>query len=159
MQDLSNIYFAPQRNEVITVLLTGLISAGLSVIAAWAIATYLIGPVICGGSTSGLCAEPFALSYNIFIILGALISVGLFARAGIFRPALIALPASIMFWSLPIVFAGLLSEGLLTFGLISTLLISFSYLVFYWLVRIRNFLVVLILWISFVLLMRFMIVI
>lgn len=159
MQDEpTQFYFPPRRNEVITVLFTGLLASAAAVSLAWLVSTYLISPVFCAQSSEGFCSAPLTFSYNIFLILSALVATGWFAYSRIYRPALVTLPAVIMFWSLPAVFAPLLTQGILIFGLISVLLISFSYLVFYWVVRVRNFLAVFLIWLALALLMRFMLV-
>lgn len=154
MPDSNGFYFPPKRNDVLLLLLSGLVVNALSVALAWVVSTYLIAGAVCGDSVQGVCAAPFTLGYNIFLVIGALAATTWFVYGRIFRPALVTLPPVVMFWSLPMIFGGLLAQGLFIFALISTLLITFSYVVFYWLVRVSNFLAVLILWLAVVLGMR-----
>lgn len=156
MPDTYDFYYPPRRNDVLLVLFSGLVVSGLSVALAWLAGTYLIAGPICGDSAQGLCAAPFTLGYNVFLIIAALVMTTWFVRGHIFRPALIALAPVIMFWSLPLVFSGLVNNGLIIFALLSTLLVAFSYLVFYWLVRINSFFIVLVMWVAVVLGLRFL---
>jgi len=154
----ASFYFHPRKNEMITTIVTGLVAATSMMVLAWVVSTYIIGQVICGDNTDGVCAQPFTLGYNIFLILSALAATGWFAYSRIFRPALITLPAVIMFWSLPQIFSGILNNSFFVFALLSVVLIALSYAAFYWIVRIRSFLIVALLWVLLTIGLRFMLV-
>lgn len=158
MSDSDNFFHPPRRNDVLLILLNGILISGISLVLAWVAGNYIIAGPVCGNSTSGPCAVPFTLGYNIFLIIGALAATTWFVYGRIFRPALVALPPVVMFWSLPDILRSVLELGLPVFGLISVVLITFSYLVFYWLVRINNFFAVLLLWLAIVLGIRFLLV-
>lgn len=156
--DQQQFYFAPNKGEIVNVLLTGIIASAAAAGLTWVTSNYLIAQVICRQSTEGLCGDPFTLSYNIFLIISALAATGWFAYSRIFRPALVTLSVIIVLWSLPVVFAAILAQDLLLFGLINVLFITFSYVAFYWVVRVRNFLVVFLLWLALTLGLRFLLV-
>lgn len=155
---MNDFYFPVQRNEIVNILLSGVVLSAFGVVAAWALSTFLVGPFFCRGNTGGPCGDPFSFSYNFFLIVTSFAAIGWFATQRIFRPALVALPSILLFWSLPMEFGGLLDQGLLTFGLVSVLLTTFSYLVFYWIVRVRNFLTIFIIWLVLMLGVRWLLV-
>lgn len=154
----SQFYFPPNKNELITVVIVGVLSGIVAILLAWITATYIIDPLICGLNREGFCAQPFTLSYNIFLIISGLAATGWFAYNRIFRPALVTLPTIIMFWSLPMVFSGILASSFFSFSLAHVALITMSYATFYWIVRIRSFLIVVLLWIVLTVGLRFMII-
>lgn len=156
--DTDSFHFPPERSESIAVLLAGIVISTIAAALAWLVANYLIAAVICRNNNEGLCADPFTLSYNIFLIIGAMAATGWFAYSRIFRPALVTLPAVIMFWSLPVVISSIAESSIFTFSVISVLLVTFSYLVFYWLVRVRNFVAVFVLWLALTLGVRMLVV-
>lgn len=154
METDKRFFHSPRPGDILMVLLAGIVVSSISIGLAWAVGNFLIAGPICGDNTSGLCSVPFTLSYNIFLILGALASITWFVYGRIFRPALVALPAIVICWSLPTILSSVLELGLPVFALINVVLIAFSYLVFYWLVRIKNFFLVLLVWLGVVVALR-----
>ncbi|MBL8159369.1 hypothetical protein JNJ66_02845 [Candidatus Saccharibacteria bacterium] len=142
---MEHAYFTPRRQEILTVLLTGLFGTALMMLIAWATATFLIEPVLCRDSNATACAHPLNLGYNISLILGALIAIGWFARERVFRPALVALPPVLLFWSLPQLFGTMSEQSPYLFFALVSLLVAISYVVFYWVLRVRNFVIAFIL--------------
>lgn len=136
---MDDAYFPPRRRELLLVLTTGFIGTALMLLLAWLVARFFIAPTFCSDNVNGLCENPLDLSYNIFMVIGAVTAIGLFARELVFRPALIALPPLILFWSLPILYTNLAQANLLLFMALTTLLVTISYGLFYWLVRFKNF--------------------
>ncbi len=142
---MQELYFTPRRRELLTVLLTGLLGTALMMLLAWLAATYLVGPVFCKTNQTGLCSSPLNVSYNAFLIIGALVAVGIMARERIFRPALVALPPVVLLWSLPAMYPYLSGQNLFVFMAAVSVIAAISYVTFYWLLRIKNFVIMFVL--------------
>ena len=152
-------YFVPRRQEIITVLLSGVVFGILVTLLSYVIDAYVLQKLFCASSTSGLCRDTTTLAFNISLGLGVISVVAWLTMQRIFRPALIGLPLAVIFWSLPSssLFASLY-EHIFELGLFLSLVGTAVVLSFYWIARLRSFLIVAVLWIVLVLALRWFVV-
>jgi len=122
-----------------------LLGLGLGIIT-WTISTllgrFVIAPLACVGEAAGVvCGNAEVLAGNIALVLAAIAGVLGLVRLGIYRPMLIVIAVAVCLWNI----SGLLS-GLAWYEAIAwtTLIYMIGYVAFAWLVRPRNFVVVLI---------------
>ncbi len=151
-------YFAPQSREIIGVLLSSFIVALVAFGLAKLFSQFALVPLFCKQSTTGVCATPFTFSFNTFLVIGQVAALIWFAKKQVFRPALIVIPAVAIMWSLPAALVSLYVASPLVFIGIAAVLATVSNLVFYWLVRFRSFLLVLVVWLALTILVRWLLV-
>jgi hypothetical protein len=152
-------YFVPRRQEIISVLLTGL-GFGVVLTALWyALDRYVISILFCATSTTGLCNDTSTLGFNIALAISVVAAVAWLAYQRVFRPALVVLPLAVIVWSLPMfsLFAPL-AKNIFEFGLFVSFISIAAMLCYYWLVRIRSFIIVAIMWLVLTLCLRWFIV-
>lgn len=133
-------YVAAERGEMVRVVLAGLL-AGLAVLLlATLLAQGFIKPVFCGDSTTGICTDGGAITafHTAAVIIG-LVVVALFANWGIFRPLPLVVAVTASLWAFQSQFGNLASNGRVEFYLLFALLSALCYALFYWLMRLRNF--------------------
>jgi hypothetical protein len=65
--------------------------------------------------------------------------VPVLANWGVFRGLIVAVSAAIALWGLQNYISALVNGGWLEYGLFSVALFGAAYLLFYWLMRLRNF--------------------
>src|SRR5664279_4658722 len=99
--DNTSWYFAPRRNEIITVLIVGLVTGIVLAGLSFLIDHYIIQTIFCHQGSTGLCTDTGAIAFNVSLGLGVLGAIAWLARQRIFRPALVVLPVAVVLWSLP----------------------------------------------------------
>lgn len=151
-------YFAPVRQEIITVVITGILFGVLVVLLGQVVDTFILKNIFCKASSSALCQDTASLSFNISLALASVGTIAVLAAQRIFRPALIVLPLIIILWSLPAtnLFADLYRHPY-EFGLYVSLISAAVMTSFYWLARISSFIYVAIAWLLLVLALRWFI--
>ncbi len=133
-------YVAAESGEMIRVILTGLL-AGLAVLLLGALlAQGLLKPVFCSTSVTGICTDGGTVTgfHTAAIVIG-LVVVALFASWGIFRPLPLVVAVTVSLWAYQSQFATLANNGRIEFYLLFALLSALCYSLFYWLMRLRNF--------------------
>lgn len=123
-----------------------LLGIGLGIIT-WTLSSllgrFVVAPLMCAGEASGVvCGSAEVLAGNIALILVAIAGVLGLVRLGVYRPMLVAIAVGVSLWSL----SGLLS-GLAWYEALAwtALIYMVGYVAFSWLVRPRNFVLVLVL--------------
>lgn len=135
-----SFYSVPNQIETIKVATAGAF-AGLIVPAAGALlATYVVAPLLCRDQTAtAFCAVPQAVGYNIAVVLAGIILVVLLARLAVYRALLLVLAVTIAMWGLRKYAVGLADANLVEFTAFSIALYTLGFVLFYWVLRIRNF--------------------
>ena len=133
-------YVAAESGEMVRVVLTGLL-AGLAVLLLGALlAQGLIKPVFCATSTSGICTDGgLVTAFHTSAIVIGLVVVAIFANWGIFRPLPLVVAVTVSLWAYQSQFSNLATNGRVEFYLLFALLSILCYALFYWLMRLRNF--------------------
>lgn len=137
--DGAPFFIAATAQEVVPVAFIGLIIGLLAPLVGGLLATYFIEPVFCSSADAfSICATGGNFAFNISTILLAVVAIVILARLRVYRPLLIAVATAAALWGLKKYLDGLqpnIFEYYIWFGILYAL----SYLVFFWLLRIRNF--------------------
>ena len=114
--------------------IVGLITMGLYIL----LDRYVFSPTLCSEMNigAGRCENKLVFSSSIALILGALPILFFFVQQRVFRPLLVILLAVVTLWGVPL----LIGEQVLLLAIfLSLILFALTYLLFAWLVQIRNF--------------------
>lgn len=138
--DDQQFFLPPSRGEIIKVALLGL-GVGLAVpLFGYLLNRFFTQPIFCSGNqAAGLCANSPSIAYYAATVIGAVAAIVLLANWQVFRPLLIAVAVAAIFWGFREYVGALVNAGLWEFYALSGLLYTFAYLLFYWVMRVRNF--------------------
>ena len=112
----------------------GLLTMGLYVLFD----KYVFSPTLCSDINlgSGRCENKLVFSSSVALIIGALPALFFFVQQRVYRPLLVILLAVVTLWNIPLLLGEL---AILPAILLTLLIFALTYLVFAWLVQIRNF--------------------
>jgi hypothetical protein len=132
-------YIETDRMEVLRVLIIGLLVGLIVPLLGIAIANGLISPIFCNANQSfSICASGGVVAYHTAGIVVALAVVALFANWSVFRPLPLVMAATIAMWGFK-KFVEPLTTNWIEYYALSMLLTGLCYLLFFWLLRLRNF--------------------
>lgn len=133
-------YVETDRMEVLRVALIGAIVGLLVPLFALAIANWFIDPVFCRSNQSfSICSSGGTVAYHSAGIIVAMAVIAIFANWGVFRPLPLVIAATIAMWGFKKFVDPLTSGNWVEYYLFSMVLTMLCYLLFYWLLRLRNF--------------------
>lgn len=129
------------RTEFIRVLVAGIVAGILVPLLATLLNNVLIKPLFCNnGGTTGVCtAGGMVTAYHSAAILVGVGFVALLANWGVFRPLPLVAGVTVALWGLQKYLNPLSTDSWLEFYVFSAVLSGLSYLLFYWIMRLRNF--------------------
>lgn len=138
--DEVSIYYGVQQSEIIRVALTGIAAGILIPLVGWAISHWVIDPVFCqGDSQAALCQNSSMIGYYVASVIVA-IALGIMLTSwGIFRAIMIVIGATVALWGLQKYIGPLSAHSWLEYGLASAVAFGAAYVLFYWLMRLKNF--------------------
>ncbi|HEX6462328.1 MAG TPA: hypothetical protein VFZ58_03570 [Candidatus Saccharimonadales bacterium] len=154
---IGTFYFSPRQRELIWLVAGSLVAGLLIPVASYALATLFIQPVFCKVPSVGVCSDVPTLGYNITLCLMSIVLLMIAVREQIFRPALVVLPHIIILWSLPAILPSVV-QNLAGFSFLHAAASVLLLTVFYWLVRIRTFAIVLLLWVVLAVMARWILI-
>jgi hypothetical protein len=133
-------YVAAESGEMVRVVLAGLLAGLAILLLGTLIAQGFIKPVFCASSATGICTDGGAVTafHTAAIIIG-LVVVAMFASWGIFRPLPLVVGVTLSLWAFQGQFSELATNGRVEFYVLFALLSALCYALFYWLMRLRNF--------------------
>lgn len=133
-------YVESDQREMVRVLFVGVLS-GISIpLLAMALANFLIGPVFCTNSDTGICVyDGSVTAYHTAAILAGLVGVAVFANWGIFRPLPLVVAVTASLWGLRLALENLNAVSWFEYFTYSVVLYALCYLLFFWLMRLRSF--------------------
>jgi hypothetical protein len=139
-QTIVKPYIETDRMEILRVIIVGVI-VGIAVpLLAQAIANWFIEPVFCRSSQAfSICSSGGIVAYHSAAIIVAMTIIALFANWGVFRPLPLVIAATIAMWSFKKFVDPLTSGNWVEYYLFSMALTALCYVLFYWLLRLRNF--------------------
>lgn len=139
-------YIPASRNEVIRVIVLGLVAGILVPLLSTILENYFIKPVFCnGGDAFSVCSSGGVVANHIAAILVAFGAFALLMHWAVYRALLLVIAATIAMWGLKKYADPLTVGSWLEYYLFSALLYALAYVAFYWILRLRNFVVSLIL--------------
>lgn len=133
------IYHEADRAEAVRVAMIGVIVGVLIPLLGWVVTQLILRPIFCQDPSGGACTSTGMIGYYISSVLMAIVAVPVLASWGVFRGLLIVASAAVALWGLPGSISALASGSWLEYGLFSAVLFGLAYLLFYWVMRLRNF--------------------
>lgn len=129
--------------------LVGLITMGLYIL----LDRYVFSPTLCSEMNigAGRCENKLVFSSSIALIVGSLPILFFFVQQRVYRPLLVILLSVVTLWGIPLLIGELV---MLPAIILSLVIFALTYLLFAWLVQIRNFPVALVISIVVVILVR-----
>ena len=118
---------------------------------------YVFSPTLCGEMNvgAGRCEDKLTFSSSVALVMGALPILFFFVQQRVYRPLLVIFLSVVTLWNIPLLVGEL---AVLLAILLSVIIFALTYLLFAWLVQIRNFPLALIVTIATVILVRIVIV-
>lgn len=133
-------YLDTDRMEVIRVALAGAVAGLLVPLLALAIANWIISPIFCHANQGfSICSQGGVVAYHIAGVMVALAGVALLANWSVFRPLPLVLAVTVAMWGFNKFVNPLVTGAWIEYFLFSVALTMLCYLLFYWLLRLRNF--------------------
>lgn len=152
-------YHPANRKEATQVAATGA-AVGLAIPLVGLILSQLVlKPLFCQDADGAACGSAETIGYYVATILVTAVAVPIMANWGIFRGLLVAVSAAIALWGLQGYVASLMSGNVFEYGVFSVVLFAAAYLLFYWVMRLRNFGLSLVVALAIVLIVRWALVI
>lgn len=153
--DDQSFYVRSSRGEVLKVLLLGLAVGLLVPLLSFLLERFFIEPVFCRSADSfGVCATGGLTAYYIATALVSVLAIVLLANWQVFRPLLIVVGVAASLWGLKKYSGDVASASGLEFYLFSAVIFALAYLLFYWVMRIRTFVISVILAVGLVIAIR-----
>lgn len=138
-QDVS-IYHEVNGGEMVRTGLAGLAAGILIPLAGFLLSQFVINPVFCqGAAAGGICDTSNLVGYYVAAVLVTAAAIPLLVSWGIFRALLIAIGSALALWGLQKYIEPLVGASWLEYYAYSAFLYAAAYLLFYWVMRLRNF--------------------
>jgi hypothetical protein len=138
-------YVPASRNEVVKVVILGLIVGLLTPLLSLLLENYFIIPVFCnGGDGFNICSSGGVVANHIAAIIVAFGAFAVLMHWTVYRALLLVLAATVAMWGLKKYADPLTVGSWIEYFLFSALLYAVAYTFFYWVLRLRNFVVSLI---------------
>ncbi|PLS81741.1 hypothetical protein CYG49_01175 [Candidatus Saccharibacteria bacterium] len=116
------------------------------------ISRFLIVPLFCRSADSfAVCANGGSIAYNSALIIVSMVAVAVLAKIGVYRPLLVSLGAAAVLWGLQSYIGPL---GWFEYAAWVIGLFALAYGVFFWILRLRNFLAAVIVFVLVIVLLR-----
>jgi hypothetical protein len=134
-------YIVSNPRDILLTALVGVATGLLVWLLAFALKQFLIAPVFCRTADSAsVCQSGDQIAFIIATIVMAAVSVAALARIDVFRPLLVSVAAAVTLWNLPSHIGGIHAYAP-TFEQIAwtAVLYGLLYVLFSWILRIRNF--------------------
>lgn len=145
-------YVPVNRKDIAQVALLGLASGALIVFLGELLQRFFINPVLCQNASGGdICGPTGLAGFYVSTVVVSVVSIIILARFGIFRPLLVAVGAAVALWGIK---GDIQGVGLLEYAFWVAILYAMTYLLLYWLLRARNFVISLVLVIAAVIVLR-----
>lgn len=145
-------YVSMPRGEIIKIVILGLLVGILVPLATSLLTTYFIEPVFCKAESDSfnICSSGAVVANHIAAVIIAVIAFAVLTRWNVYRALLLVLAGTLAMWGLQKYAAPLTGGYWLEYYLFSALLYGLAYMAFYWLLRIKHFVVSLVLTIALI---------
>lgn len=141
--------------EMLRVGILGLLVGVLVPLVGQWLTAFFIKPVFCNsGNPLGMCTDNTVVGYGAAISVLGILALVVLANWQVFRPLLIVIAAIISFWGFQQYVHTLANQGGWLYYVLSAGLFAVAYVLFYWLMRLHNFLVGVVLMIAAIIAIR-----
>jgi len=158
--DRPPLYVSSNWSDSVQIAAAGALT-GLGVwLLTFLLQQFILNPVFCRTTdTASICDNGLTIAFGVATVAMAAISVALLARLDVFRPLLVSVAAAVTLWNLPAHLHGIQLFGAGIEQLIWTVVLyGLLFVLFAWLLRLRQFAVSLILMVLVVALMRWVVI-
>lgn len=149
--------------EWIDLLRVGLLGLGVGLLIpllSWVLHKFLVTPLFCREvSTLALCSPADPTTYYVATAIVGIIATALMANWQIFRPLLIVVAAAASLWGLQRFMGDTIAQSGIEYYLTSAALYMVAFLLFYWILRLKNFALSVVLTVAAVVLVRWVLLI
>ena len=136
----SRILVVPESIDMLRVGILGLLAGLFIPLISWLLQRYFIEPVFCRETTAlGVCAPSDLTTYYIATVIMTVIAVAVLANWQVFRPLLIAVAAASALWGLQRYLGDTFAKAGWEYYLSSGIIYALVFLLFYWLLRLKSF--------------------
>jgi hypothetical protein len=155
VEDDSNVLIAPEWIDLIRVGLLGL-AVGLFIpTLSWLLQKFLIAPVFCREATTlAVCGGGDLTTYYISTVVLSVVAVALMANWQVFRPLLVAVATASALWGLQRYLGSTVAHSGVEYYISSGVIFALTFLLFYWILRLKSFALSVILTVLLVVLIR-----
>jgi hypothetical protein len=135
---------------LVRVALLGLGLGAVTWVVSFLMSKFATGPMFCPGG--GTCEAGDAIAGNVTLVLASVVGMLVLVRQGVYRPMLIVIAAALTLWNI----GGWLS-GIVWYEAIgwSALIYMVTYVAYAWLVRLKNFVIVLVVLAALIIFVRY----
>lgn len=135
-------YVPASRNEAVKVVVLGVVVGLLVPALSTLVVNYFISPVFCNGpDTFSVCASGGVIANHIAAVALAVVTFIVLTQWTVYRALVLVIAATLAMWGLKKYADPLTSGSWVEYYLFSGLLYGLAYALFYWLLRLRNFIV------------------
>ncbi len=150
-----SFYIGASRIEVIKIALLGLAVGVFIPAISFLLERFFIEPVFCRSADSfGVCSNGGVTAYYIATGIISLLAIVLLVNWQVFRPLLIVVGVAATLWGFIRYVGDLATNSIFEYYIFSALLFAIAYLLFYWIMRIRVFMLSVLLAIALVVVVR-----
>lgn len=138
--DPDEVFFRPLPGELLRITALGA-STGLALpLLVTLLDQFFSKPVFCGSvdGSAQLCQATTSIDYAAVLMVLAIGATLLLAHWRVYRPLLISLAATLALWGLQNHIAALTTHSFLEYIVYSIVAFTAIYLLFYWIMRLRN---------------------
>lgn len=141
--DEQTFFLRASKTEVIKVAVLGLLIGLLIPAIGFLLEKYFIEPVFCrtAADTLQVCGNGGMTAYYVSTVLLSGLAIVFLANWQVFRPLLVAIGAAAALWGLKRYLNDMVGASGIEYFALSGILFAFAYLLFYWVMRVRTFVV------------------
>ena len=155
VEDDNSLLILPDTVDLVRVGLLGLGVGALIPLLAWLLQKFLVGPIFCRETTSlAVCGAGDLTTYYVATVVMGVVAIALMANWQVFRPLLIVVAATSALWGFQRYAGSTIASAGWEYYMTSAVLFALTFLLFYWLLRLKNFTLSIILTVVVVILVR-----
>jgi hypothetical protein len=140
VDDDSNMLIAPEWIDLLRVGILGLAVGLLIPALSWVLQKFLIAPVFCReGATLAVCGGGDLTTYYVATVVMSVVAIALMANWQIFRPLLVAVATAAALWGLQRYMGSTVAHSGVEYYLSSGVTFALTFLLFYWVMRLKSF--------------------
>jgi hypothetical protein len=132
-------YHQANRKEAVQVALTGVAVGILIPLIGLILSQLVLKPLFCQNADGAACGSTEMIGYYVSTVLVTGIAIPVLANWGVFRGLIVAISSAIALWGLQGHVTSLATGNFFEYLLFSAILFGAAYVLFYWLMRLRNF--------------------
>jgi hypothetical protein len=139
IEEQNSVIVVPATKDMVRVGLLGLAVGLITPFLAFVLQKFVVDPLFCRAGGLGVCSAGDLTTYYVATIIMAVVAVALMANWQIFRPLLVAVAAAASLWGFRRYTGDVIEHSGWEYFVASGVLYAAAYILFYWLLRLKNF--------------------